>query len=921
MTSTTGTTRPPRTPSSDPRVTPAMRQHARFKAKYPDCVLFFRMGDFYEMFGDDAVLANKVLGITLTQRTEGVPMAGVPYHAVETYLRRMIEAGHRVAVCDQIQDPKEAKGVVDRAVTRVLTPGTLVDETLLDESRPNQVAAIQFLESGERSAAALAVVELSTGSFSLVDLPPERVMDELVRLSPSELLHVETADGATPARIESIRAAVGCALTARGAWTFRLDDARDCVCEHFGVTTLAGFGLDDDDPALGAAGAVLRYLQETQAPDQTHLNDRLGHLCPPKREPADRYLTIDATTLRNLEIECTLRGQTTAGSLLSIFGPGTSCRTAMGKRLLRRWLCFPLRDLEAIRARHKAVADLTRDRPFADALGKPLAAVQDVARIAGRVSMNRATPRDVVALGKSVRELGAIADLLDGRPPFVQPHARLLALAGTLAPLGRTIHKQCIDSPPAHLREGGLFRDGIDAELDEARALQRDAAGWLAAYQQRLVEQTGINTLKIGYNKVFGYYIQITHTHADRVPDTFSRKQTLKNAQRYTTPELKVFEDKVTTAQARAIDREKLLFERLCREAAAPAQALSEYAGIIAELDVLACFAHAARRYGYTCPQLTEEPMLDIRQGRHPVLDQTLGERFVPNDCLLGPARPFAPVGGGRSNDGQASSLKPQASLALITGPNMAGKSTYIRQVALIVLLAHAGSFVPAEAATIGLADRIFTRIGASDELHAGRSTFMVEMIEAANILHHATDRSLVILDEIGRGTSTLDGLSLAWAITEALAQRRCRTLFATHYHELTALADRVENLRNLHVSVREWGDEIIFVYRIQPGRTGRSYGIHVAKIAGLPSETIHRATQLLETLAVQTEPPSDDAPPTAGPNSQLGLFTEYLEHPVVKELGQADLDTMTPIEAFDLLRRLHKQVQPGPRPLAPSTG
>ncbi|MCZ6543891.1 MAG: DNA mismatch repair protein MutS [Planctomycetota bacterium] len=941
MTSTTGTTRPPRTPSSDPRVTPAMRQHARFKAKYPDCVLFFRMGDFYEMFGDDAVLANKVLGITLTQRTEGVPMAGVPYHAVETYLRRMIEAGYRVAVCDQIQDPREAKGVVDRAVTRVLTPGTLVDETLLDESRPNQVAAIQFLESGERSAAALAVVELSTGSFSLVDLPPERVMDELVRLSPSELLHVETADGATPARIESLRTAVGCALTARPAWTFRLDDARDCLLEHFGVATLAGFGLDDDDPALGAAGAILRYLQETQAPGALDKSDRLGHLCPPKREPADRYLTIDATTLRNLEIECTLRGQTTAGSLLSIFVPGTAVRTAMGKRLLRRWLCFPLRDLVAIRARHKAVAALTRDRPFADALGKPLAAVQDVARIAGRISMNRATPRDVVALGKSVRELGAIANLLDGRLPFAQSHARLLALAGTLAPLGRTIDKQCIDSPPAHLREGGLFRDGIDAELDEARTLQRDAAGWLAAYQQRLVEQTGINTLKIGYNKVFGYYIQITHTHADRVPDTFSRKQTLKNAQRYTTPELKVFEEKVTTAQARAIDREKLLFERLCREAAAPAQALSEYAGIVAELDALACFAHAARRYGYTCPQLTEEPMLDIRQGRHPVLDQTLGERFVPNDCLLGPARPFAPDSTGRSNDhgdphetpaadgrarrdspGQASSLKPQASIALITGPNMAGKSTYIRQVALIVLLAHAGSFVPAEAATIGLVDRIFTRIGASDELHAGRSTFMVEMIEAANILHHATDRSLVILDEIGRGTSTLDGLSLAWAITETLAQRRCRTLFATHYHELTALADRVENLRNLHVSVREWGNEIIFVYRIQPGQTGRSYGIHVAKIAGLPSETIDRATQLLETLAVQTEPPNDDdSPPTSGPNSQLGLFTEYLEHPVVKELGQADLDTMTPIKAFDLLRRLHKQVQAGPRPPAPSSG
>jgi DNA mismatch repair protein MutS len=887
-----------------------MRQHARFKAKHPECVLFFRMGDFYEMFDDDAVVAHRTLGITLTQRTEGIPMAGVPYHAVETYLRRMIEAGYRVAVCDQIQDPKEARGVVDREVTRVLTPGTLVDETLLDEAQTNHVAAVEFLEPGERSPAALAVVELSTGSFSLLHLPPDRVIDELVRINPSELLFAETTDGAVPPPVEAMRAAVGCALTARPAWTFRRRDAGECLREHFGVATLNGFGLDDDDPAVGAAGAVLRYLQETQAPDAGPDDNRLRHLRPPRRDHPDHYVIIDATTLRNLEIERTLYSQSTADSLLSIFG---GCRTAMGKRLLRRWLSFPLRDIDAIEARQRAVAVLTEDRPFAESLGEHIGAVQDVARIAGRVSMGRATPRDLVALGGSVGQLAAIVNLLEARPALGPQHARLERLAGSLGPLAETIRRRCVDSPPPHLREGGLFRDGVDPALDMARTHKRDATGWVAAYQKHLVEETGIGSLKVAYNRVFGYYIEITHTHADKIPASFSRKQTLKNAERYSTPELKQYEDKVTTADAEAIEREKVLFEQLCREAATEAAALAAYADIVGELDVLACFAEIAQRFGYACPQLVEEPILDIRQGRHPVLDRTLGERFVPNDCVVG-----GRDGGtkGRRDEGEEAEGCPGLegeglSLALITGPNMAGKSTYIRQVALIVLLGHAGSFVPAASATIGLTDRIFTRIGAADELHAGRSTFMVEMTEAANILHHATDRSLVILDEIGRGTSTLDGLSLAWAIAETLAERRCRTLFATHYHELTTLADRVANVTNLHVAVREWGDEIIFLYRILRGRTDRSYGIHVARIAGVPPETLRRASRLLETLAVSTEPPKlQEAAAAAPPEAQLRLFTEYLEHPVVDQLRALDLDAMTPLEAFDVLRRLREGME-----------
>ncbi len=873
-----GTTSPGADAPASARSTPAMRQYARFKAAHPDCVLFFRMGDFYEMFDEDAVQAHRTLGLTLTNRTEGIPMAGVPYHAVDTYLRRMIEAGYRVAVCDQVQDPKDARGIVDRAVTRVVTPGTLVDETLLEEGRTNHVAALG-------PGGALAVVELSTGSFTLLDVPGDRLVDEVVRIGPSELLYAEESGGGVPQPIEAIRDAAGCSLTARPGWTFRPADARQCLLDHYGVASLAGFGLDDDDPAVGAAGAVLRYLMDTQAPGER--GPGLAHLRPPKHDAADRYVAVDATTLRNLEIERTMRSGATAESLLSIFG---RCGTGMGKRRLRQWLCFPLRDAQAIESRQRAVAELVGDRELSDSLAGRIASVQDVARIVGRTALRRATPRDLVALGASLAELPALQGLLEGRAAFEEAGRRLSTLAGGLAELSATIRGHCVDSPPAHLRDGGLIRDGVDPELDEARTLDRYGGAWLAAYQARLVAETGIGSLKVGYNRVFGYYIEITHAHADRIPAAFARRQTLKNAERYVTPELKRFEEKVTTARARALEREKDLFESLCREVSTQAAAVSAYAEVVAELDVLCCFAQVAVRYRYARPVIVAEPVLEIRQGRHPVLDRTLGERFVPNDCALGVRHEGA------------------STLALITGPNMAGKSTYIRQVALIVLLAHAGSFVPAQAATIGLTDRIFTRIGADDELHAGRSTFMVEMSETANILHHATDRSVVILDEIGRGTSTLDGLALAWAVAEALAERGCRTLFATHYHELTTLSDRDPRVLNLHVAVREWGEQVIFLYRILPGRTDRSYGIHVARIAGLPAETVARATRLLETLEVQTEPL---AAPGAPRPAQLELFTEYLHHPAVEELRSLDLTKMSPLEAFDALRRLKDALNP----------
>ncbi|MFO0829269.1 MAG: DNA mismatch repair protein MutS [Phycisphaerales bacterium] len=878
--------------------TPAMRQWLRFKKAHPECLLLFRMGDFYELFDRDAIVIHQALGLTLTERTKGMPMAGVPFHSAEGYIRRLIDQGFRVAICDQLQDPKDAKGVVDRGVTRVLTPGTLVDESLLDEAKTNELAAVCV--DGERSAVAL--VELSTGAFRVLECPVARLADELQRLGPAEVLFAEETDGsANPqarAALDALHAARGSALSPRPAWTFRTRDAADALRGHFGVATLEGFGLAPDMPATRAAGALLRYVLDTQSSDRApgEPSGTLAHLRPPTRVPTDDFVVIDGTSLRSLEIERTLRSGGVQGTLLATID---RCRTAMGRRLLRHWLCFPLRDRAPIEARQRRVAAIVHDERFADALGERVALVQDVARIAGRVGTGRATPRDLVALGRSLAQLDGLRELLDCRPAFAPDLATLDGVRAALAPLADRIVRSCVDHPPAHLREGGLFRDGVDATLDDARLLQRDANSWLAAYQKRLVDETNIPSLKVGFNKVFGFYIEITHANVDKIPAIFSRKQTLKNAERYITAELKAFEDKVLTAESRAIERERTLFLALCEDVAAHADALGRYADAVATLDALRSLAEIARRERWTMPAIVDHPLLRVREGRHPVLESILRERFVPNDCTLG------------GDDGATA-----GTLALITGPNMAGKSTFIRQVALIVLLAHVGSFVPASEATIGVVDRIFTRIGASDELHTGQSTFMVEMTETANILNHATRSSLVILDEIGRGTSTLDGLSLAWAIAETLAARGCRTLFATHYHELTSLADRLPAITNLHVAVREWEDRVIFLHRILPGRTDRSYGIHVAKLAGLPRETVDRATKLLETLAVETEEASSRVRRTAGestrakPEPQLSLFTEFLPHPAVETLRSMSLDAMTPLQAFDALRALKDSIE-----------
>jgi DNA mismatch repair protein MutS len=878
-----------------------MRQHARFKAAHPGCILLFRMGDFYEMFDDDAVTAHRILGITLTERTSGIPMAGVPFHSAEAYIRRLVESGERIAVCEQVEDPKAAKGVVERAVVRVVTPGTRVDESLLEDGAPNRLAAV--VVDGER--AAVAAVELSTGSFTVHACTSRDWPSALTRIAASEVLHAEgdSARDGTPMEAAIRGMGMSPAPRAPGAMTDRT--ARDAFRRHFGVTDLSGFGLSAG-PELRAAGALLTYLLDTQAGlavDGAHGTAAgtrsLAHLEPPRRMGSDAAVQIDDWTLRALEIDRTQRAGSVEGSLLGSLVPP---RTPMGRRQLREWLLHPLRDAQAITARHAAVSVLCADDALRAAVARALSAVQDIARIHGRVAMRRATPRDAVALGRSLAKIAPLAASLQDIEPLGAIRKRLESSLPALDPLSLRIAGMCVDEAPTHLRDGGLIRDGVDADLDDARTLQRDAGAWLADYQAQLIAQTGIDSLRTGYNRVFGFYIEVTHTHAARVPAAFTRRQTLRNAERYVTPELKSYEDRVLSAESRALERERALFEDLLGHIAAAGPHIAEAARTIAELDCLSAFAEQAVQRSWVRPEVAEGPVLEVVGGRHPVLDRSLGSGCVPNDCALGGAD--------------------QPTLALVTGPNMAGKSTYIRQNALLCVLALAGSFVPAERATVGICDRIFARIGAGDELHAGRSTFMVEMTETAQILNASTRHTLVVLDEIGRGTSTLDGLSLAWAIAETLAARGCRTLFATHYHEITALADADPRIGNLRVAVREWKDEIVFLHRIERGRADRSYGIQVARLAGLPAGTIRRAHAVLESLAVHGTPagtsahepglfdaPGPDAPEPRGEREaetalpQAPLLTPA-EQEALEAIRSAHLEAMTPLEAFDLLRR-----------------
>lgn len=912
--------------AKDPWDTPAMRQWTAIKKEHPECVLFFRMGDFYELFGDDAVNLARDLGLALTQRSSKIPFAGVPHHQKSNYLQKAIDAGYRVAVVDQLEDPKEAKGVVKRGVTQVVTPGTLVDEALMLDEQTAYLGAIAFDDDHH---AGIAIVELSTGSFRVFDGSPLACTDELARAGVREVLYAQSSMGQIPPRTQSVLDTLSAPGTGQPSWHFRKEEALEAIHEQYGSSTTAGFGLDDSLISIRAAGVILRYLQQTQAVDQTQTNatsgsefqrqrSTLAHLRAPTPIDRSTTCTIDATSLRALEIEHTIRDASVEGSLAGIFlasQTGNRCvmRTPMGKRLIRHWLSAPLTQIDAINARLSAVGALKDDRTLASKLGDRLAPICDIARIAGRVALGRATPRDLVSLGNGGAAIRGLIDTLEQCQSLSTHRTALINIEGALAPVAESIVAQCVEDPPSHMREGGLIRDGIDPELDEARGLERDAGTWLVNYQTKLMEEHDLPSMKVGYNKVFGYYIELPAGQARKAPDIFTRKQTLKNAERYITPDLKEFEDKVLGASGRAIERERILFDQLCEQSRSILDELGSYAHTIGQLDVLCGLGDKAHHRGWVRPQITNDHSMHIVQGRHPVLDEMLEQRFIPNDCKL-------------------ATKESSPHLALITGPNMAGKSTYIRQCALLAILAQAGSFVPAESMSMGICDRVFTRVGADDALHRGLSTFMVEMTETANILNNATDRSLVILDEIGRGTSTLDGLSLAWAISEHLAQTHAqgpRTLFATHYHEITELEQRLEGkVKNLHVAVREWTSEdgvqeIAFLHSIRSGRADQSYGVHVARLAGVPNSVTNRATEVLESLSVQQGERIDAKSITASNtksvakanadsnqnmNGQMGLFTEFLSHPVVDELREVKLDEMTPMQAFDALRALQSK-------------
>jgi len=873
----------PKNKPGAPAATPMMRQYEEAKRACPDALLLFRMGDFYELFYDDARTAARLVNLALTSREKGpgaVPMAGFPHHQLESYLGKLIAAGCRVAVCEQVEDPRLAKGLVRREVTRVVTPGTITDEALLDPRQSNFLAAV-----APGDPAGLAWVDLSTGRFMAAGIPAEQIPDQLARIAPSECL---LSDESTLARDVLGREVM---LTRRPDWAFELRSALQALSRHFGTAGLEGFGFDLDGPhaaadqaAVRAAGAVLDYLVETQKGALDHI-ERLT----PYRSSGT--LEIDLASRRSLELSRTAREGRREGSLLWVLERTV---TGMGSRTLADWLANPLTELGPIRLRHDAVEELLAEPALCAELREMLRGVYDVERLVTRVVTGRATPRDLSFLSRTLRGLPALKAKLTAR------RSRLLGeleeRIDLCAELRSRLEAALEDDCPLTSREGGFIRTGCNERLDELRELAHGGKQWIAQYQARETQRTGIPNLRIGFNKVFGYYIEVTNAHGDKVPDDYIRRQTLKNAERYVTPELKEYEQKVLTADQQAKDLEYELFVELRSLAAACHSVLRRTAAALAELDVLAGLAELARERNYCRPEMVDQPVLRIADGRHPVLEIIEPEgTFVPNDTVLG------------GEDG---------TILLVTGPNMAGKSTYIRQVALITLMAQMGGFVPARQAVIGLADRIFARVGASDELSRGQSTFMVEMTETARILNTATERSLVVLDEIGRGTSTYDGISLAWAVAERLHNRiGCRTLFATHYHELTDLAQSCSRVRNLNVAVREWQDEVIFLHKILDGPADKSYGIHVARLAGVPGEVIERAKDILAQLEAEHLDEQGRArlarvPETPQPREiQLTLF-RAADHPIVEELRSLKLDETTPLEALQLLLRWQESIR-----------
>ncbi len=842
-------------PASLTAHTPMMQQYLRLKAQHPDILLFYRMGDFYELFHDDAEKAARLLDITLTTRgaSAGVPikMAGVPYHAVEQYLAKLLKLGESVAICEQIGDPNASKGPVERAVTRIVTPGTLTDSALLDEKSDQLLLALAV----EDNSVGLAWLNLASGELRVAEMPQRQLAGELTRLRPAEIL---VADGAAHAGLSTTAA-----LTRLPQWHFDYAAAHEQLLKHFNVHSLAGFGCEDLRPAIAAAGALLAYARKTQGQALSHVNAL-------RAERADDYVRMDAATRRNLELTETLRG-TPAPTLCSLLD---GCATGMGSRLLRHWLHHPLRDRAVLANRHEAVDELAQGSP---ALREALRRIADVERIGARIALKSARPRDLSGLRDSLAALPALAAPLAGAgAPRLAELRDGLAVPPQCASL---LVRAILPEPATLLREGGVINHGYDAGLDELRALQTNSSEFLVALEARERARSGIPNLKVEYNRVHGFYIEVTHAHVEKIPADYRRRQTLKNAERYITPELKAFEDKALSAQERALALEKTLYEQLLEQLQPHVPALQRIARSLAELDLLAAFADHSLRSNWCRPQFVDDALIEIEAGRHPVVEAQL-DQFIANDCRLNAAR----------------------RLLLITGPNMGGKSTYMRQVALIALLAHIGAFVPARAARLGPIDQIFTRIGAADDLAGGRSTFMVEMTESANILHNATPASLVLMDEVGRGTSTFDGLALAWAIARHLIDKnRSYTLFATHYFELTRLALEYREAANIHLDAVEHKDSIVFLHAVEEGPASQSYGLQVAALAGVPGSVTRAAKRYLLQLEEQSLTRGGQTDLFAG----VTPAAEAEPHPVLDLLAGVKPDELSPKEALELLYKL----------------
>ncbi len=856
--------------------TPMMRQYLKIKGEHANELVFYRMGDFYELFYEDARKAAELMDITLTARGQSggqpIPMAGIPYHSAEGYIARLVRAGQSIAICEQIGDPATSKGPVERQVVRIVTPGTLSDDAFLEDRRDNLLVAIYH----RQEQFGFASLDISSGRFSVSELDNlESLRGELQRLQPAEILisedfpYQEVLEGYTGIRRQ-------------GPWLFESDTAHRVLTQQLQVRDLTGFGCEDLTLAICAAGCLLQYARETQ-------RTALPHIRKISRERREETVILDAASRRNLEIDINLMG----GNQHTLAWVMDKTATAMGGRQLRRWLNRPLRDVTVVEQRQQAVAALLEDFQY-EPVHELLKAVGDIERVLARVALRSARPRDLARLRDAFQ---ALPDLQHALKPVNSHHVvKLATVIGEYPELADLLERSIVDNPPVVIRDGGVIREGFDEELDEFRNISENAGQYLLDVETRERERTGITTLKVGYNRVHGYYIEISRAQADQAPVDYIRRQTLKNAERFITPELKEFEDKALSAKSRALSREKAIYDEVLETVAEQLAPLQDAAQALAELDVLSNFAERATSLRFNPPQFRDAPGIDIEEGRHPVVEQLLSDPYVPNDLLMDEKR----------------------RMLVITGPNMGGKSTYMRQVALISLLAYTGSFVPANRVEIGPVDRIFTRMGSSDDIAGGRSTFMVEMTETANILHNATEHSLVLMDEVGRGTSTFDGLSLAWATAEHLAKTiRCYTLFATHYFELTQLAEELEHAVNVHLTATEHDDTIVFLHNVHDGPASQSYGLQVAQLAGVPQDVIRNAKHQLSSLEGQSVSASvtasrvaDNEPPASSSAFQGELFNSEEPSEVEKALSEMDLDELTPREALNRLYELKQQAK-----------